>query len=92
MIKVKENKKKILKWIKTETDKLEPEFYTAYSKYLRPQIVEEDGQKYLKFAEPEAFPINHKRRAWRAYKRNGLQGITNYFQMHGFELKTNENI
>lgn len=91
MIKVKESKKKILKWIKTETDKLQPQFYTAYSKYFQPKVIEEDGQKFLQFAEPETFPVNHKRRAWRAYKRDGLVGITNYFQKYGYELTTHES-
>lgn len=88
MIKVKESKKKVQKWIKAETEKLEKQFYTAYSKYLRPIVKEDDkGNKFIALAEPETFQVNHKRRAWRAYKSNGLEGLTYYFQKHGFELQ-----
>lgn len=90
MIKVKEGKKAVQAWVKEEVKKLEPAFYTAYSKYFKPVFEkDDDGKTYIKIAEPEVFPVNHKRRAWRAYKRNGLVGITAYFQKHGFELKTN---
>lgn len=91
MIKLKEGKKKVLKWIKEEVKKLEPEYYTAYSKYFTPILMEEDGKKFLKIAEPELFLVSHKRRAFRAYKSQGLIGLTNYFQKHGFELKTINN-
>lgn len=90
MIRVKENKKTILRWIREQVKLLDPEYYTAYSKYLKPQLVEEDGKKFLKIAEPELFPVNHKRRAYKAYVDGGLQGITDYFQRRGFELKANE--
>lgn len=92
MIKFKQSKKDILKWIKNEASKLPEKMYLAFPKYSKPKVVnkgtEEKPEYEIHTAEPSEYKVNHKRRAWRAYKTNGLQGLTNYFQMNGFELQT----
>lgn len=46
----------------------------------------EDGKMRMVGGEVDKFPVNHARRAKRAFKREGLKGLSRYFLKYGFKL------
>jgi hypothetical protein len=75
------------RWIRKNAKQLEPETYTAYY----PEIVEvpvPGGGKPLQLRKkmPEEMPVNHYRRAKRAWQRGGIQEMDLYFRVRGFKI------
>lgn len=93
MVKIK--KKNILKFLKRECLKLEPEEYTAHPKIFGVPSEEKFERKKIEpywYSEPTECPVNHRRRAFQAYKDEGMIGVEKYFKAHGFSLSSLEPI
>lgn len=85
-------KKKVAKWIREQTKKLPPDTYEAGMKLAQPKWEEEKDEEGKVVARRfiigdwGKFPVNHARRAKRAYKREGQKGLSAYFLKYGFKL------
>jgi hypothetical protein len=91
MVKIK--KKNVLKFLKRECEKLEPETYIAYPKTFgvppHLQFKRKNVTKHW-YSEPVEYDVNHKRRAFQCYKDEGMKGVNKYFLAHGFSLNSLE--
>jgi hypothetical protein len=88
-------KKNVLKFLKRECEKLEPEEYTAHPKTFGVPDDEKFERKKVDpfwYSEPTEYKVNHKRRAFQAYKDEGMEGVNKYFIKHNFELSSLEPI
>lgn len=83
---MKLRKKSILKFLKRECDKLPKKTYKAYHKYFKPQFEMIEGQSGLVGGYIQEHPVNHKRRAFRLWKRHGWEGIVYYFASQGYKI------
>jgi len=87
----KVRKKHVLKWIKQQVEMLEPEEYMAIPKTFGvPPHLQFERKKIEPFwyNDPVMCPVNHKRRVWHIYKKEGLEGVNKYFRQRGFELNS----
>ena len=83
--------KRVLKWIEKQVEQLKPESYIAFPKTFGVPPHEQFERKKVEpywYDEPVEYPKNHKRRAYRLYKKFGLEGVNFYFLKYGLTLNS----
>lgn len=85
------NKKKLAAFFRKEAAKLAPETYKAYHKYSTVQYHKDGDQAYPVYGEIGTHEVNHARRLKRIYEKEGLDGVTKYFEARGFRLEKKED-